>query len=108
LPTLFLLPAFVQANHLMKGTDVVMVIGANDTVNSSAEDDPDSLIAGMPVIQVRGRSQSHRFLRTALGGLAKIAVRSASPHQVWNARHVIFMKRSMAAGYAGALRDLMR
>jgi NAD/NADP transhydrogenase beta subunit len=32
--------------------DVVMVIGANDTVNSGAEDDPNSAIAGMPVIQV--------------------------------------------------------
>lgn len=30
-----------------------MVIGANDTVNSGAEDDPNSAIAGMPVIQVR-------------------------------------------------------
>jgi len=32
--------------------DVAMVIGANDTVNSGAEDDPSSAIAGMPVIQV--------------------------------------------------------
>ena len=51
--------------------DVVMVIGANDTVNSGAEDDPNSAIAGMPVIQV------------------------------WKAKHTIFMKRSMATGYAG-------
>jgi H+-translocating NAD(P) transhydrogenase len=43
----------------------------NDTVNSSAEDDPNSQIAGMPVIRV------------------------------WVSRQVIVMKRSMAAGYAG-------
>ena len=33
-------------------TDLVLVIGANDTINSAAEDDPDSVIAGMPVLQV--------------------------------------------------------
>lgn len=55
----------------MKDVDVAMVIGANDTVNSGAEEDPDSAIAGMPVIQV------------------------------WNAKQTIFMKRSMAVGYAG-------
>jgi H+-translocating NAD(P) transhydrogenase len=43
----------------------------NDTVNSSAEEDPNSQIAGMPVIRV------------------------------WVSRQVIVMKRSMAAGYAG-------
>jgi NAD/NADP transhydrogenase beta subunit len=47
------------------------VIGANDTVNCAAEDDPNSQIAGMPVIRV------------------------------WNAKQVIVMKRSLAAGYAG-------
>ena len=52
-------------------TDVVLVIGANDTVNPSAEEDPNSPIAGMPVLQV------------------------------WNAETVIVMKRSMASGYAG-------
>lgn len=40
-------------NPLMGEVDVTMVIGANDTVNSAAEEDPDSAIAGMPVIQVR-------------------------------------------------------
>ena len=52
-------------------TDVALVIGANDTVNSAAEDDPNSEIAGMPVLRV------------------------------WRAKQVIVMKRSLAAGYAG-------
>jgi len=58
-------------NEEMDTYDVTMVIGANDTVNSNAEDDPTCDIAGMPVIQV------------------------------WNSTQVIFMKRSMASGYAG-------
>ncbi|CAG7787017.1 unnamed protein product [Allacma fusca] len=33
-------------------TDLVLVIGANDTVNSNAEEDPNSIIAGMPVLRV--------------------------------------------------------
>ena len=33
-------------------TDLALVIGANDTVNSAAEDDPNSSIAGMPVLRV--------------------------------------------------------
>jgi NAD(P) transhydrogenase len=33
-------------------TDLVLVIGANDTVNSAAEEDPESIIAGMPVLRV--------------------------------------------------------
>jgi NAD(P) transhydrogenase len=44
---------------------------ANDTINSAAEDDPNSQIAGMPVLRV------------------------------WNSRQVIVMKRTLAAGYAG-------
>ena len=60
-----------EANETMADADVAMVIGANDTVNSGAEDDPNSAIAGMPVIQV------------------------------WRAKSTIFMKRSMATGYAG-------
>merc|ERR1712179_738276 len=39
-----------EINEEMAETDVVMVIGANDTVNSAAEEDPNSAIAGMPVI----------------------------------------------------------
>jgi NAD/NADP transhydrogenase beta subunit len=41
-----------EVNPEMSHVDVTMVIGANDTVNSAAEEDPDSAIAGMPVIQV--------------------------------------------------------
>ncbi|KAK0390468.1 hypothetical protein QR680_019368 [Steinernema hermaphroditum] len=51
-------------------TDVALVIGANDTVNKAAEDDPNSSIAGMPVLKV------------------------------WNAKQVIIMKRTMGVGYA--------
>ncbi len=52
-------------------TDVVLVIGANDTVNPAALDDPNSPIAGMPVLEV------------------------------WKASFTIVMKRGMASGYAG-------
>jgi NAD(P) transhydrogenase subunit beta len=60
-----------EINEDFPDTDVSMVIGANDIVNPSAEDDPASLIAGMPVLQV------------------------------WKAKTSIVMKRSMASGYAG-------
>jgi H+-translocating NAD(P) transhydrogenase subunit beta len=60
-----------EINHTFCATDVVMVIGANDIVNPSALDDPNSPIAGMPVLEV------------------------------WNAKNVIVMKRSMGTGYAG-------
>jgi NAD(P) transhydrogenase subunit beta len=60
-----------EINEDFPRVDVVLVIGANDIVNPSAEEDPGSPIAGMPVLQV------------------------------WHAREVIVMKRSMASGYAG-------
>jgi NAD(P) transhydrogenase subunit beta len=60
-----------EINPDLPQTDVVMVIGANDIVNPAALEDEGSPIYGMPVIEV------------------------------WNARRVIVMKRSMAAGYAG-------
>ena len=60
-----------EINEDLADTDAVMVIGANDIVNPSAIDEPDSPIAGMPVLEV------------------------------WNAKTVIVMKRSMASGYAG-------
>ncbi|WP_435298660.1 Re/Si-specific NAD(P)(+) transhydrogenase subunit beta [Timonella sp. A28] len=65
-----------EVNEEMSTTDVVLVIGANDTVNPAAEDDPSSPIAGMPVIQV------------------------------WKAGKVIVFKRSMAVGYAGVQNPL--
>lgn len=61
-----------EVNPEMEQFDVVLVIGANDTINSAAVDDPKSVIAGMPVIEV------------------------------WKAKQVIINKRSMGAGYAGA------
>mmetsp|Transcript_24255 Transcript_24255/g.27120 ORF Transcript_24255/g.27120 Transcript_24255/m.27120 type:complete len:1057 (-) Transcript_24255:178-3348(-) len=60
-----------EINDDFSKTDITLVIGANDTVNSAAEDDPNSQIAGMPVLKV------------------------------WNSKQVIVMKRSLAAGYAG-------
>ena len=41
-----------EINDDFPSTDVALVVGANDTINSSAEDDPTSIIAGMPVLQV--------------------------------------------------------
>ena len=61
-----------EINDDFPSTDVCLVVGANDTVNSAAEDDPTSVIAGMPVLQV------------------------------WKSEQVVVMKRSMGAGYAGA------
>jgi NAD(P) transhydrogenase subunit beta len=60
-----------ELNDDFPDTDVTMVIGANDIVNPSAQDDPSSPIAGMPVLEV------------------------------WKAKTSIVMKRSMASGYAG-------
>jgi NAD(P) transhydrogenase len=61
-----------EINDDFPSTDVTLVVGANDTVNSAALEDPNSIIAGMPVLQV------------------------------WESKNVIVMKRSMGAGYAGA------
>jgi NAD(P) transhydrogenase subunit beta len=60
-----------EINDDFPNTSVAMVIGANDIVNPSAQDDPGSPIAGMPVLEV------------------------------WKAQTTIVMKRSMASGYAG-------
>ncbi|WP_237154426.1 Re/Si-specific NAD(P)(+) transhydrogenase subunit beta [Oryzibacter oryziterrae] len=60
-----------EINDDFPNTDVAIVIGANDIVNPAAEEDPNSPIAGMPVLQV------------------------------WKAHTTIVMKRSMASGYAG-------
>ncbi|MFI5533009.1 Re/Si-specific NAD(P)(+) transhydrogenase subunit beta [Kitasatospora sp. NPDC051853] len=65
-----------EINEDFAQTDVVLVIGANDTVNPAAEEDPTSPIAGMPVLRV------------------------------WEAGEVIVFKRSMASGYAGVQNPL--
>ena len=65
-----------EINEDFSDTDVVLVIGANDTVNPAAAEDPGSPIAGMPVLEV------------------------------WHANDVIVFKRSMAAGYAGVQNPL--
>ena len=65
-----------EINDDLPETDVVLVIGANDTVNPAAYDDPSSPIAGMPVLEV------------------------------WKAHEVIIFKRSMATGYAGVQNPL--
>ena len=65
-----------EINDDFENTDTVLVIGANDTVNPAAEEDPSSPIAGMPVLTV------------------------------WKARNVVVFKRSMRPGYAGVQNPL--
>ncbi|MGR9088906.1 MAG: Re/Si-specific NAD(P)(+) transhydrogenase subunit beta [Gammaproteobacteria bacterium] len=60
-----------EVNEDFPDVDVTIVIGANDIVNPSALDDPNSPIAGMPVLEC------------------------------WKGSHTIVLKRSMASGYAG-------
>ena len=60
-----------EINDELPEVDVLLVVGANDIVNPSALEDSSSPIAGMPVIEA------------------------------WNAKSVVALKRSMAAGYSG-------
>jgi len=46
-----------EINDDFDKTDLVLVVGANDIVNSGAEDDPNSVIAGMPVLKVWNANQ---------------------------------------------------
>ncbi|XP_037553109.1 NAD(P) transhydrogenase, mitochondrial [Nematolebias whitei] len=59
-----------EINDDFPETDLTLVIGANDTVNSAAQEDPNSIIAGMPVLEV------------------------------WKSKQVIVMKRTLGVGYA--------
>lgn len=65
-----------EINDDFENTDTVLVIGANDTVNPAALENPNSPIAGMPVLEV------------------------------WKARNVVIFKRSMNVGYAGVQNPL--
>ncbi|MBQ1426189.1 MAG: Re/Si-specific NAD(P)(+) transhydrogenase subunit beta [Succinivibrionaceae bacterium] len=65
-----------EINDDFENTDTVLVIGANDTVNPAATENPNSPIAGMPVLEV------------------------------WKASNVVVFKRSMNAGYAGVQNPL--
>ena len=60
-----------EINDDFPTTDVAIVIGSNDIVNPAAQEDPNSPIAGMPVLEV------------------------------WKAKHVIVMKRGQGTGYSG-------
>lgn len=65
-----------DANDQMGGTNVVLILGANDVVNPAAKEDPASPIYGMPILEVE------------------------------KAEHVIVNKRSMKPGYAGIENEL--
>merc|ERR1711920_793084 len=61
-----------EINDDFDDTDLVLVIGANDTVNMAAEDDPNSIIAGMPVLRVWKSAQSVVMKRTMGAGYAAV------------------------------------
>lgn len=57
-----------EINDDFDKTDLVLVVGANDIVNSGAEDDPNSVIAGMPVLKVWNASQVKLLFTVRLKG----------------------------------------
>merc|ERR1711899_71150 len=61
-----------EINDDWDDVDLSLVIGANDTVNSAAEDDPNSIIAGMPVLRVRKSAQSVVMKRSLGVGYAAV------------------------------------
>merc|ERR1712127_668535 len=61
-----------EINDDWDNVDLSLVIGANDTVNSAAEDDPNSIIAGMPVLRVWKSSQSIVMKRSLGVGYAAV------------------------------------
>lgn len=55
-----------EINDDFNKTDLVLVVGANDIVNSGAEDDPNSVIAGMPVLKVWNANQVKLLCKTKI------------------------------------------
>ena len=68
-----------EVNDDLADTDVVLVIGANDTVNPAAAEDPTSPIAGMPVIRVWEAEQVIVFKRSMATGLRRRAEPAVLP-----------------------------
>ena len=58
-----------EINADFNDTDVTLVIGANDTINSAAVDDPNSVIAGMPVLEVQPLSACSLWPLTGSGNM---------------------------------------
>lgn len=83
-----------EINDDFSETDLVLVIGANDTVNSAAEDDPNSIIAGMPVLKVWNADQVKCCCQPVILIFNKII--SFNTNQL----QVVVMKRSLGVGYA--------
>ena len=69
-----------KINDDFEATDVCLVVGANDTVNSAAEDDPTSVIAGMPVLRVWNAKQVIVIKRS----MGPLAMASTPPHTPWD------------------------